>query len=345
MRIGLLAPIALPVPPVGYGGTERVVSLLAEGLAARGHEVTLFASGDSTSQVPRRSLFPHALPQLDKPSYQQAEAEHVRWALAQGSDFDLIHDHTKTNGVLLASGCSVPVLTTVHNDFTPERRSVYLRFPQHPFVAISRAHAARLPELCFTGVIYNGIDLASLPDAIEKSHELLFLGRICAVKGAHTAIAVAKATGRPLILAGNVDKGDRSYFEEAIAPHLSDKLIRYVGEVSGERKWRLLSQAHCLLFPIQWPEPFGLVMIEAMACGTPVVALNRGAAPEVVGHGESGWLAEDFPELIEGVEKAKSFDPSTCRRWVEEHFSAHAMVSNYEKLYRRVAASVKARGP
>lgn len=337
MRIGLLSPIALPVPPRGYGGTERIVSLLAEGLKARGHEVTLFASRDSSSSADLRSR-EASLPHLGKAAYTHAEAEHVRWALAQASDFDLIHDHTKMNGVLQAHASRTPLLTTLHNDFTPERRDVYLRHPEHAYVAISRSHAARCPQLTYAGIVHNGLNLADYPLVTRKSDYLLFLGRICEVKGAHTAIRVAQALRLPLVLAGNVTMGDRSYFAERIAPHLTDPLISFVGEVEGARKRELLANARCLLFPIAWAEPFGLVMIEAMACATPVVALNRGAVPEVVAHGLTGWLAEDFEGLLEGVEAAGDMATPSCRRWVETHFSADTMVEHYLEVYRRVIA-------
>lgn len=335
MKIGLLAPVALPVPPRGYGGTERIVYLLAEGLVARGHEVTLFASNDSSSSAHLRSRS-SSLSQLDKAQYARMEAEHVKWALAQGADFDVIHDHTKMNGVLHAAECRAPLLTTLHNDFTPERLEVYLRHPRHSYVAISRSHAARCPALPFAGIVYNGLDPADWPFEAHKSEYLLFLGRICEAKGAHTAIQVAQALGMPLILAGNVTEGDRPYFAERIAPQLTDPLISFVGEVAGTQKRQLLANARCLLFPIAWAEPFGLVMIEAMACGTPVVALACGSAPEVVAHGVTGWLADDFSGLLAGVAAAEKMAPHACRRWVEATFSADAMVGNYLEVYRRV---------
>ncbi|HEY9897701.1 MAG TPA: glycosyltransferase family 4 protein [Pantanalinema sp.] len=342
MRIGLLAPVALSVPPVGYGGTELVVSMLADGLVSRGHRVTLFASGDSRTRAELRALHPRALTPLGfdtKERYVPLEEAHARWSLAQAEGLDLIHDHTKTQGVLLASEATVPVVTTIHNDFTPERRGVYLSHREHRYVSISRAQAARLEALNYVGTVHNGIDLGAARPTARKENYLLFLGRLCEAKGTHTAIALAKTLGIPLVLAGKVDPADRAYFEAEVAPHLGDPLISFVGEVHGPAKWDLLSRARCLVFPIQWEEPFGLVMIEAMACGTPVVATRRGSVSEVVRPMVSGWIADDLAGLAEGVARAGRIPAERCRRWVEENFSARAMVEGYLAVYARVLAS------
>ncbi len=344
MRIALLAPVALPVPPAGYGGTELVVHQLAEGLIDAGHAVTLFASGDSRTPAALRSLLPRALTPLGLDTKQAAlpfERAHVAWAFAQARDFDLIHDHTKSLGVTMAPAVQTPVLTTIHNDFTPERRLLYLRHPDHAYVALSRAHADRCPEMAFRGVVYNGLDLGDAGGAIfraRKQNYLLFLGRICEAKGTHSAVAAARLLGIPLLIAGKVDPVDRPYFHTRVAPEIDGDLIRYVGEVTGREKWELLADARCLLFPIAWPEPFGLVMIEAMACGTPVIATRLGSVEEVVGHGVSGWIADDFPGLIAGIRHAPSFSPLACRRWVEQRFSREAMVAGYLDVYARLLA-------
>ncbi|HEY9856965.1 MAG TPA: glycosyltransferase family 4 protein [Stenomitos sp.] len=339
MRIALMAPVALPVPPTGYGGTELVIAQLADGLVARGHEVTLFAAGDSHTSAELRSCFPRALTPLGydtKETYQPLEDAHAAWAFAQANDFDLIHDHTKTQGVLRAGTVRPPVLTTVHNDFTPARRALYTQHPAHRYVAISAAQARRCPELNYVGTVYNGIDLSAPRVERRKEGYLLFLGRLCEAKGTHTAIALAKTLNLPLVLAGKIDPADRGYFEAQVAPHLQDGPIRYVGEVSGQAKWDLIGKARCLVFPIQWPEPFGLVMIEAMACGTPVIATRWGSVPEVVSHSVTGWIADDFDGLLEGVQRAPQFSPLACRRWVERRFSAEAMIEGYLKVYEQV---------
>lgn len=338
MRIALLAPVALPVPPSGYGGTELIVSQLAEGLVARGHAVTLFASGDSRTSADLRACVPEALTGAGydtAETYRPREDAHAVWSLAQADAFDLIHDHTKTQGVLRADTVRPPVLTTLHNDFTPARRALYTQHAQHPYVAISAAQARRCPELNYVGTVYNGIDLAAPRVARRKEDYLLFLGRLCEAKGTHTAIALANLLHLPLVLAGKVDPADRGYFETQVAPHL-DERIRYLGEVSGRTKWDLLAQARCLVFPIQWPEPFGLVMIEAMACGTPVIATRWGSVPEVVSHSVTGWIADDFEGLVEGVQRAHQISSAACRRWVERRFSAEAMIEGYLKVYEQV---------
>lgn len=338
MRIALIAPVALPVPPTGYGGTELVIAQLADGLVARGHAVTLFASGDSRTSAELRARFPRALTPLGydtRETYQPLEDAHAAWAFSQLDDFDLIHDHTKTQGVLRAGTVRPPVLTTLHNDFTPARRALYTRYPQHRYVAISAAQARRCPELNYVGTVYNGIDLSVPRLEGRKEGYLLFLGRLCEAKGTHTAIALAKTLGMPLVLAGKIDPVDRGYFEAQVAPHL-DGPIRYVGEVTGQAKWDLLGKARCLVFPIQWSEPFGLVMIEAMACGTPVIATRWGSVPEVVSHSVTGWIADDFEGLLEGVQRAHQLSPLACRRWVERRFSAQAMIEGYLKVYEQV---------
>lgn len=339
MRIALIAPVALPVPPTGYGGTELVIAQLAEGLIARGHEVTLFASGDSRTSAELRAYFPAALAPLGydtRDTYQPREDAYAAWAFAQAEAFDLIHDHTKTQGVLRAATVRTPVLTTVHNDFTPARRALYTQHPDHRYVAISAAQARRCPELNYVGTIHNGIDLAIPRVERRKEGYLLFLGRLCEAKGTHTAIALAEVLHLPLVLAGKIDPVDRGYFEAQVAPHLDDERIRYVGEVSGRAKWDLIARARCLVFPIQWPEPFGLVMIEAMACGTPVIATRWGSVPEVVSHSVTGWIADDFDGLIEGVQRAHQLSPMACRRWVERRFSTEAMTEGYLKVYEQV---------
>jgi glycosyltransferase involved in cell wall biosynthesis len=339
VRIAILAPVSLPVPPLGYGGTELVVHQLAEGLVDAGHAVTLFATGDSRTRAATRALLPRALTPMGfatKESTLPFERAHAAWAFAQAADFDLIHDHTKAAGVTLAPSVATPVLTTVHNDFSPERRQLYLAHPDHAYVAISHAHARRCPELNFLGVVYNGMDLKAPVFRACKENYMLFLGRLCAEKGTQTAIAVARALGIPLVLAGKIDPVDADYVAQRIMPHVDGASIRYVGEVTGRQKWELIAGARCLLFPIQWPEPFGLVMIEAMACGTPVVATRWGSVPEVVAHGETGWIADDFEGLLEGVRAAVTIDPRACRRRVAERFGTAAMVAGYLALYERL---------
>ena len=342
MRIALLAPVALPVPPVGYGGTELIIHLLAEGLVRRGHEVTLFASGDSRTAGELRALYPRHLEALgvsDKPTYRRYEAAHVSWVFSQLEGFDLVHDHTKDLGTIFSRFSAMPCLTTVHNDFTPERRQVYGAYPEHAYVAISRAHAARMPELNFLGVAYNGLDMAQTLYREHKEDYLLFLGRLDADKGAHTAVRIARELDLPLVLAGRVAPKDRAFFAAEIEPFLDGRKRRFVGEVTGRPKWELYAGARALLFPIQWYEPFGLVMIEAMAAGTPVVATRYGSVPEVVADGETGVIVEterDLDALVAATRRAFELSPAACRERVARCFSADAMVEEYVGLYEKL---------
>ena len=343
MRIALLAPVALPVPPHGYGGTEVVVAELADGLVRRGHDVTLFASGDAETRARLRARYPRALELVgvtDKARYDDLEHAHVAWALSQASAFDVVHDHTKAWGVRLAGQAGAPVVTTVHNDFTGERRAVYGAYPAHPYVAISKAHAARMPELNFVGVVYNGLDLAPTVFRAEKDDYFLFVGRLDEKKGAHLAARLAHDLDLPLVMAGRIEH-ERAFFEREVAPWLDGVRRRYVGEVTGAPKWALYAGARALLFPITWEEPFGLVMIEAMACGTPVVATRHGSVPEIVVPGETGAIAPagaDLAALAAALREALRADPAACRARVERLFSADAMVDAYVAVYERVIA-------
>jgi glycosyltransferase involved in cell wall biosynthesis len=344
LRIALWAPVALPVPPSGYGGTELVISLLADGLVERGHHVTLYASGDSQTKAHRRTVHPCALTRLglvDKAGYSRHETAHILFALSQAHEFDIIHDHTKTTGTLASRFCPTPCVTTIHNDFTPERRQVYGSFRDHAYVAISRAHAERMPELGFRAVVYNGLDMSKSIYRETKEDYLLFLGRLDADKGAHTAARLAEALDLPLIMAGRLAPADRPFFEAQVAPHLDGIKRRYIGEVTGTPKGELYAGARALLFPIQWAEPFGLVMIEAMAAGTPVVATNYGSVQEVVADGVTGAIAAseaDFEGLKMAVGRALTLRPTDCRARVATHFSKEKMVDDYLAVYDALLA-------
>lgn len=333
MRVALLAPVATAVPPPGYGGTERVVAHLAAGLLRSGHEVALFASGDSQVAVPLRSHFAQSLGDMDKEAYREAEIRHVLWAYGQAKGFDLVHDHTKAWGTLAAAVAGVPVLTTVHNDFTAERRAQYGRHPQHPLVALSRSHRSRMPDLNWLGVVHNAVQTEGVPVVTRKGPYLLFLGRICREKGTHTAIHVARALDWPLVIAGNVS--DQAYFEREVRPRLG-RSIRYVGEVTGDKKQTLLARARALIFPVAWPEPFGLVPIEANAVGTPVVATRAGAMPELIEAGTNGYLADTLSGLVAATEMAVSLSPFACRAHVDRHFGIDRMVERYVGIYREL---------
>ena len=345
MRIALIAPVIHPVPPSGYGGTERVVATLALALRDLGHDVTLFASGDSRPDIPVRSYVPRSMADLearDREAYEHLERRHVAWSIEQAGDFDIIHDHTKSSGVMLASRSAVPVITTLHNDLTPPRRALYEAHPGHAFVALSRFQADRARPLRIVGIVPNGVDLAEIPPPGPlqgpRRGPLLFLGRMCPEKGPHLALEVARRMRLPLVLLGQVEPRNQAWFDSNIRPHLDENQVRWLGEVGGIRKWRWLGRARCVLFPVSWPEPFGLVMIEAMACGTPVVALASGAVGEVVAHGVSGWIARDVRGLIAGVMRTATLPGRDCRAWVESRFSSRKMAEGYLEVYHRAIA-------
>ncbi|MEB3198796.1 MAG: glycosyltransferase family 4 protein [Candidatus Sericytochromatia bacterium] len=343
MRIGLLAPLAYPIPPRGYGGTERVVASLADGLSRRGHTVTLFASGDSRCAARLRTCLPHALGNGPGSAARQAlwEGLLAREAVASARELDILHDHTKSAGIQAATLADCPVLTTVHNALTPKREAVYSRHLGHPLVALSQAHARTMQGFSVVEVVPNGVPLPVCPRPQTKDSYLLFLGRLDAPKGADWAARLAARYDLPLVMAGRVANDD-DFFATCVAPWLNGGRRRYVGEVDGEVKWQLLAGARALLFPIRWAEPFGLVMVEAMAVGTPVVAFGRGAVPEVVEDGVTGRILPseaDEPAWRQALMEVRQLDPQAARTRVAHLFSEDAMVERYLKLYQRLIAA------
>jgi glycosyltransferase involved in cell wall biosynthesis len=343
VRIGLLAPLSLPVPPSGYGGTERVVGWLADGLVARGHEVQLFAAGDGVTRATLRHRLAASLEGqgASRAAIDAAEAAHAAWALDEAQGLDLVHDHLKEAGVVAAEHARLPVVTTVHNAPSPARLACWRRHPNHPLVALSEAHRRLLRGQRVVEVVPNGLDLAEWPTTRTRGDHLVFLGRLDAAKGADVAARLAAEADWPLIMAGRTSHDPR-FFAGAVAPWLDGRRRRHIGEVGGAAKRELLAGARALLFPIRWEEPFGLVMIEAMAAGTPVVATAWGAVPEVVVHGLTGWVASreaGLAELAEGVERVRSCTPTACRARVEQHYSAERMVDGYVALYERLVAA------
>lgn len=338
LKIALLAPVWLRVPPESYGGIEIVVSLLADGLVDRGHDVTLFASGDSITRAKLVSVYDK--PQKDKIGWVLPDIYHAASAFdyCRGEAFDIIHDHAGFSGVALGQGSATPVLSTLHGEFNELTRPFYERFKDAVyFNAISEFQKSCGPELRYVDTVYNAIDFSSYPFQAAKSGYLLSLSRLTPSKGAHLAIRAAKKLNRRLIIAGKVDPGaDTEYFEKMIKPHIDDRQISFLGEVSEERKRELMAGADCFVFPIQWEEPFGLVMLEAMAAGTPVVAFNRGAAAEVIAPGISGYLVETFDEMVHMIDISAGLDPRACREWAESQYSVGRMIDGYIENYWRI---------
>jgi glycosyltransferase involved in cell wall biosynthesis len=345
MRIAVIAPPWYRVPPKGYGGIEWVVALLADGLSDRGHEVTLFAPPGSETEARLVPPLAEVPPQeaIGDPWY---EAAHAVSAYGRAREFDVVHDHTGPVGVSMGamSGCST--VHTLHGPFTDEATMLYERIARRLwFVAISESQRSYAPEnLRWAGVVYNGIPMDRYPFRTDKADFLFFLGRADEEKAPHLAIQAARRAGRRLVLCATTkNERERSYWAEQVEPLLGDD-VEVEGEVSHERKAELLSRAAALLFPIQWPEPFGLVMTEAMACGTPVVAWRNGSVPEVVADGETGFVVGSVAEMAAAVARVGELDPHAMRAAVQERFSAEAMVAGYERAYERALAGERAPG-
>ena len=342
MRIGMIAPPWFPLPPQRYGGIEFVVSLLTESLVARGHDVTLFASGDSETRARLSYIFARA-PFEQMEGGHHLEVMHSLEAYMRADKFDVIHDHdglaSRAMGALVHRITGKPVVATLHGPADPVTQlGLSSLRADLRFIAISDYQRQGFPDLDFVGTIPNAIDVEHMPFSAEKDDYLLFIGRMTPDKGAHTAINVARRLGRRLIMAGKVNEGpEREYFAADVEPHLSDR-IHFRGEVDHETKVRLYARARCTLFPIQWPEPFGLVMIESLACGTPVIAMRRGSVPEVIEHGRTGFIVDTPDEMVEAFARSDESDPAECRRAVEQRFGSDAFVAAHEAAYAQLVA-------
>ena len=347
MRIAMFSPVWFPVPPDRYGGTEAIVSLLTEGLVERGVEVTLFASGDSLTQAKHVFVFDRAPSKRIGETFW--ELNHALACLTRLDDYDIVHDHSGLLGLTLFGLTSTPVLHTVHGPLAGEAGDMYAAACSvtHDIGLVSLTQAQRRPRprLPWVANVPNSIDLSRYPFRREPGDFLLFLGRMSPEKGAHRAIEVARQTGRPLLMAAKCrEPGERAYFDEKIRPHLCQD-ISYVGEVGHEEKSRLLAGAHALLVPIDWEEPFGLVMIEALACGTPVIALRRGSVPEVLDHGRTGFIADDLADMAAAVDMVRSLDPHELRDEVEKRFTPDRMIDGYLAAYSRLLGPIVDRVP
>lgn len=337
LKIGVVAPPWVAVPPPVYGGTEHVIDVLARGLTAVGHEVELFATGDSTCGVRRKWLFSEA---LGTKADQSTEFAHVREAYRCLSDVDVVHDHTLTGPLWAAHWRpDLPVVTTNHGPFTPEMTAHFSAVAEKvAVVAISEAQRRSAPSVPVTSVIHHGVEIERFPVGAGDGDYLLFLGRMSPDKGAHRAIRVARAAGRRLVIAAKMwEPAERAYFSEWVEPFLSHDVI-HVGEVGGQRKLDLLAGAGALVNPIRRQEPFGLVMIEALACGTPVLAFPEGAAPEIVDHGVTGFLCVDEDDMTARVTQLCGLNRAACRAAVETRFSARRFVQDHVALYHQVIA-------
>ena len=344
LRVGIIAPPWLPVPPMRYGGTEAVIDTLSRGLKAAGQEVVLFTNGDSTCAVERRFAFAES-PGIDFGG-SAVEMHHVIRAYEELTDVDVIHDHTMVGPLYSVGRASAPVVTTNHNSFAdPFGTSFRALGGAVPVIAISAHHASTATGIPIAAVIHHGVEPSEFAVGTGSGGYALFLGRMCPEKGAHRAVAAAKAAGVRLLLAGRLkSESELRYFEDEVRPFLGEQ-VSFLGEVDAETKHELLGGAICLLNPIAWDEPFGMVMIEAFACGTPVIALRAGSSPEIVDHGVTGLLCDSLSELVGALSDVRLLDRAACRQAAEGHFSAARMVADHLQLYAALAESVTARAP
>lgn len=335
MRVAIIAPPWAPIPPELYGGIEQAVDSQAQGIAAAGHEVLLFATGDSTSPVPKKWLLERAEGQ--RMGFTVPEIRHVLAAYQAVAGFDIIHDHTVLGPVYSETVPGAKVVTTIHGPLNEELIDIYRHVGSRvPLVAISHAQGKPAPEIPIAKVIHHGVDPSVFPVGDGDGGYYMFLGRMAPEKGAHRAIIAARKAGARLLLAAKCrEPWEKKYYENEVAPLLTED-IRYLGEVSHQEKLRLLGGARATLLPIRWNEPFGLVMIESLACGTPVIAYPEGAAPEVVEHGKTGFLCDGEGEMAEAMERIGEIDRRTCRQAVEGYFSVRRMAAEHIELYEQM---------
>jgi glycosyltransferase involved in cell wall biosynthesis len=336
MRIAIIAPPWVPVPPPAYGGTEAVLDNLARGLADAGHDVLLFATGDSTCDVPTRHALERAAGTVATGS--ATELRHVINAYDTVLDWraDIVHDHTLV-GPVYAARFGVPVVTTNHGPFAGELGELYRAVGSSvSVIALSEHHASTAAGIPLAAVIHHGVDVDAFPYGTGDGGYALFLGRMSPDKGVHVAAQAASAAGVPLRIAAKMrEPAELAYFDEHVAPLLGDR-VQYVGEVGGTDKLELLAGACCLLNPIAWPEPFGMVMIEALACGTPVVATPHGSVPELISDGATGYVRHDHAGLVEALQRIDRLDRGRCRKEAAERFSTERMVDDHLRLYGKV---------
>lgn len=328
VKIAVLSTPHVPTPPRGYGASELIAGQLAEGFTRLGHDVRLFANDESTRFVRELRFYPEA--KIGK-TFDARELTHVARALAEVGDCDIVHNHCVMAGPPLAAFSARPMVTTLH--YLPASVTA---FPEARYACVSQRQRALIPQVNVVGTVHNGVNLDDFPLTEGRDHYLLFLGRFHPVKGADLAIEIAEQVGIPLIIAAPGPPDDQlDWFNARIKPRLGGK-IEWIGPVEGERRAQLYRRAIATLVPIRWEEPFGLVMAESMACGTPPIALRKGAAPEIIADGETGFLCDDLTQMAAAVERAGTIDPAVCRRRVVENFTVDRMVSGYLRLFEQL---------
>ena len=336
MKIAQVAPPWIAVPPHGYGGIEWVVALLADGLVERGHDVTLFATGDSQTKATLDAIFETA-PGPTSIGDTYLETIHANHAYERAHEFDIVHEHTSFVGLAMAARLGLPVIHTLHGQLEDRMVDWYRSLGERVhLVSISDSQREPAPDLNYAGRVYNGVPVEHYPYVEDKEDFLLFVGRAGHAKGPHVAVEVAKRTGSKLVMAVAIkEKAEQQHWDEVVVPSLTGNET-ILTEITLEAKADLMGRARAVLFPIDWPEPFGLVMAEANACGTPVLAFPRGAAPEVIADGETGFMCRDVDDMCDAVGRAASISAAACRARVEKHFSAEVMCEGYERVFERV---------
>ena len=333
MNIAMLAPIAWRTPPRHYGPWENVAALLTEGLVACGHDVTLFATADSQTSAKLHAVCPQGYEERRALIPKVWECLHISELFERADAYDIIHNHFDYLPLTYSSLTATPVVTTIHGFSSPGILPVYKKYNGKTFyVAISDAD--RAPELDYIKTVHHGIDLAQFDFQPDPDDYLLFFGRMHPDKGVREAVEIARACGKKLILAGIVQ--DQDYFDHHVAPHLNNDKVTYIGSVGPVERSRLLGKASALLHPIAFDEPFGLSVVEAMACGTPVIAFDRGRMPELIQSGESGFLVNTVTEAVEAVARIDTIDRTYCRRHVEKHFTVERMIRDYTHVYEAI---------
>lgn len=336
MKIAMLSPIAWRTPPRHYGPWESIVSLITEGLVARGHDVSLFATGDSQTKAKLISVCPRGYAEETGLLPKVFECLHISEVFEHGNEFDLIHNHFDFLPLTYTGMTKTPVVTTIHGFSSQKILPVYQKYNGKTYyIAISEAD--RSPALDYLATIHHGIDLKKFRFKAAHGKYLLFFGRIHHEKGVRECIELARRTGRQLVIAGIIQ--DQPYFDRHVGPYLNDQ-IQYIGSVGPDRRDKVLGGAFALLHPINFDEPFGLSVVEAMACGTPVIAINRGSMPEIIADGVTGFLVRNAAEMAEKIPRVTHLDRRRCRQWVEARFSVDRMVDDYTRVYEKIVGSL-----
>lgn len=342
MRVAIIAPLWERIPPEGYGGIEIYIYDLVEGLIKKGIDVTLFASKDSQTKAHLEPICPRGLRTDYLVKNPQAYYSLMMGRVFSKADkFDIIHNHTDHNALPYSQFIDVPMVTHLHGPFVPERVKVYKEYNNTYFISISKNQQQQQPKLNYVANIYHGIPVEKFEFNDKPGDHLVWLGRISPQKDTRGAIEVARRTGRKLILAGKIDKVDEEYYEEEVRPYIDGEQIHYIGELGFADKIGFLKDAWCMLMPLTWQEPFGLVMIEALACGTPVIASNMGSVPEIIQDGKTGFIVSSISQMIKKVDEISKISRRACRKYVEKNFTQEKMISEHIKAYKEVIKRYK----